>query len=477
MIGIILGLFVVVLPVTAFAAPEKEPGTAERGVDAVLLMDSSGSMKKTDPQGRRKPAARLFISLLGNEDRAGIVSFSSYGEILLGLTDAGGKEQKSFVASVEKVNSRGPYTNILDAVKRGHDVLSSSTKKDRVMILMSDGQMDVGSSDQDKALSSELITKLLPEISKSGIKVYTIAFTDQSDQPFLEEIARKTGGAFRVARTDADLHLVFASVFEKIKTPDLIPLRGGSFSIDKNIQEVTLLITRKSPSTAVIITDPQSRRLTSKKPGPDVQWFGSGVFDMVTVKRPLPGIWGVRFNSDEGNKVFVITDLRLRSSFNVDFVPEGRKLMLDAWIEKEGKPLDNRVILEHIRFSASMKSPGSEPVPLKLTPASGEGAKPGVYQAEFTADRPGDYAINLLAEAETFRREKDFIFKVIKQAQPVPAAPVVQAPPRKVEPRDPPVQWSSVLLTFAAINGAIFLLIAGAYCGRKYLHRTRGTPR
>jgi uncharacterized protein (DUF58 family) len=51
--------------------------SADNGnIDVVLVMDSSGSMKKTDPQSLRIPAAKLFISLLKDGDRASVISFS-----------------------------------------------------------------------------------------------------------------------------------------------------------------------------------------------------------------------------------------------------------------------------------------------------------------------------------------------------------------------------------------------------------------
>jgi hypothetical protein len=37
-------------------------------MDVVLVMDSSGSMKKTDPLSLRIPAAKLFVSLLDKDD-------------------------------------------------------------------------------------------------------------------------------------------------------------------------------------------------------------------------------------------------------------------------------------------------------------------------------------------------------------------------------------------------------------------------
>jgi len=62
------------------------------GIDVILVMDSSGSMKKTDPMTLRIPAARLFLSLLGKHDRAGVVSFSDKGYPLMQLMKIDGND-------------------------------------------------------------------------------------------------------------------------------------------------------------------------------------------------------------------------------------------------------------------------------------------------------------------------------------------------------------------------------------------------
>ncbi|MDH5765097.1 MAG: VWA domain-containing protein, partial [Gammaproteobacteria bacterium] len=48
--------------------------TAGNALDSVIAMDSSGSMKKTDPEELRKPAAKLFINLLNDDDQLSVIS-------------------------------------------------------------------------------------------------------------------------------------------------------------------------------------------------------------------------------------------------------------------------------------------------------------------------------------------------------------------------------------------------------------------
>jgi len=128
------------------------------GVDAVLLIDSSGSMAKNDPDKLRVPAAKMFMSLLGTEDRIGLISFSDNGYPVLHLTAPGPKTSARILSSADRVSSKGVYTNLHAALDKGLAMLEKEGKKGQepMLVLMSDGKMDVGDTDEDWALTKKL---------------------------------------------------------------------------------------------------------------------------------------------------------------------------------------------------------------------------------------------------------------------------------------------------------------------------------
>ena len=156
---------------------------AAGGVDAVLVMDSSGSMAKNDPRKLRVPAARMFMSLLGGEDRIGLISFSDNGYPVLHLTTPATDTNARILASADKVSSKGVYTNLYAALSKGIEMLEREGKdgQEKMLVLMSDGRMDVGNSDEDWTLTQKLQGELLQAARDKGIKLYTIAFTESSD--------------------------------------------------------------------------------------------------------------------------------------------------------------------------------------------------------------------------------------------------------------------------------------------------------
>ena len=464
----------ILLPALAATAdPAIAPGS---GCDIVILMDSSGSMKHTDPKNYRKDAAKLFVSLLGADDRVGIMSFGDNARLLSPLARNSPKNRKKLFRAIDRISSREFSTNITDAVRKGFQQLTVSHNTNKIMILMSDGRLALGSPEKDVAAFAEL-TRILPEVAKAGVKLYTVAFTDESDHPLLENMARVTGGFFRYARMDWDVHVMFTSIFEKIKSPDSVPFEGEAFSLDKDIQEATVLVTKKA-GTAIALMDPAARKHAAAHHAKNMQWYQSNIFDMITVRKPAAGAWRVKLSANEGNKVFVVTNLNLKSSFAGSFVPRGKSLAIDAWLEKEGGMITEQDLLHSTTFSAELVEPGKPPRKLDLAPGSSAGA----YAASLVPEAAGEYTVTIVASGKTFKREKIFQFKTEEPTapvEPVPARaelktlPSVSATPAH---EDETVSWTSILIKFIMINAA-FLAVAAAVYGGAVFYRKRTAHR
>jgi Mg-chelatase subunit ChlD len=436
------------------------PEKSNEGYDIVILMDCSGSMKKTDPQNYRKPAARLFISLLGEYDRIGIIGFGDSAKVLAHLTENTKKNREGLFGAINKITSKEFSTNITDAVKKGFEELKASNRKNRILILMSDGKLALGSKEKDEAAFKEL-SGFLPEIAKSGIRLYSIAFTEMSDIKLLEEMAKTTGGFFRLAKADKDLHVIFSSIFEKIKSPDTIPLEDDTFNIDKDIDEAILLIS-KQPGTSTTLIDPTKGKHTPAKYGKNIQWYETKAFDMITIKKPATGKWKVKLSTKEGNKVFVITNLNLKSSFDKGFVNKGDKVTIDAWLEKEGGAISEKEVLEHISFSATVSSPDGQTTKIDLAQSNGK------YIGEFIVNIVGEYSVKIAADSKTFKREKVLQFKA------------VEPPPQKVEKKalvkkdeTKKADWNSVIIKFGIINLSLLVVVGIVLLARKIIIKSK----
>jgi hypothetical protein len=381
-----------------------------RGMDVVLVIDSSGSMQKTDPLSLRVPAAKLFISLLEKGDRAGIVSFSDKGYPLSDPVPVDSQENKDkLFSAADRISSDGLYTNLYEAFNSGYVSLSLDKERDRekIMILMSDGMMDVGNIDQDKILIDTLENSLTESIRKDNIKVYTIAFTDRSDRELLEKISKRTGGFFNTARTDKDFHGVFTSIFESLKSPEMVPMSENGFVIDSSIEELTIVATKSDPDTEIQIISPDGDSYSSNQKYSGIGWFESENFDMITILRPLEGRWEILFSTGESNKAYVITNLKLQSDFDQMYAIFGEHMDIRMWLERDGEKITEDQVLDKIKVYIELTGPDGNTANLQAF-HKGE----GIFLRTIAPFTPGNHKMKLVAEGMTFERAKSFSFNV-----------------------------------------------------------------
>ncbi len=392
-------------------------------IDVVLLIDTSGSMKKTDPLSLRIPAAKMFISLLESSDRAGIVGFSDVGYPLsnLILLDSD-RNRTELLETTAKISSSGLYTNLYDALDKGLSLLISHNeeKRTQIIILMSDGKMDVGDPDRDDTLVHDLKNNLLVQLRERDIRIYTIAFTDFSDKQLLKEIAEDTGGVFYLAPTHDDFHLIFTSIFENLKIPDMLPIDENSFYVDTSIEEVTVIATKDSPETHVSLQSPDGKKSHDHEKGDNISWFVSHSFDMITLKEPAPGRWKILFSKGKNNRAYIVTNLSLTTNMDNTSHPTGQELNINAWFEKDGTTLIEEEVLKKIHIYAEGSLPGGKIEKFVLYDG-GENTDrekgDGVFSNRFMPKSHGKHSLRIIAKGATFHREKVYSLTVTDPEQ------------------------------------------------------------
>jgi len=436
------------LALLAFTQPTRAQATSG-GVDAVLVMDSSGSMAKNDPKKLRVPAAKMFMSLLDENDRIGLVSFSDNGYPVLHLSAPGPKNNARILASADKVSSKGVYTNLHAAITKGVEMLDKEAQdgQEKMLVLMSDGRMDVGNTDEDWALTQKIQGELLQDIKDKGIKVYTIAFTEASDVDLLKEVAMESGALFKLARSDKDLHEVFSAIFESAKNPDMLPVEGGEFVVDASIEEVTIVASKEREDVRIYLQSPDEKKLSADDVGDSLKWFMSSHFDMITVRNPTPGTWKLLFSAGK-NRAYIVTNMALMHNPQQPNLSVGEDMVLESWLEQDSKLLDKEAVLTNTRFVMKIEAPDGAKADFELydTGQYGDGkVADGVYSNTLSYENPGSYKIDIIAESETFKRQKTVHFEVapppatLDAPAPVAEEPVVETPPEP-EPAPAPAE-------------------------------------
>ncbi|MDH5518561.1 MAG: VWA domain-containing protein [Gammaproteobacteria bacterium] len=469
------------ITIAGHAAAEKKT------IDAVVIIDSSGSMKQSDPKSMRKPAAKLFISLLGENDRVSIMSFSDNGYPITYLNTLDNDENiQRTLKATDKVSTKGIYTNIHAAVERGYKILSENkSEHDQVIILLSDGKMDIGNPAKSNELSRRLLEETIPKLNKSGIKVYSIAFTEESDRDLLTTLAERTEGFCKVATNDKDLHLAFTSIFEQSKQPDMLPLTENKFLADKSIREITIVANKASADSKIFLEDPKQTRFDATVTDKNIKWFISDTFDMITIKKPLEGEWKILF-SDNNNKAYIVADMKMQSKFDFEEVNNISKLQAQAWLEKEDKIVTEAAILDSIQASIELSAPSEQTKTIPMGLAINDEKLSGVFLANNKPEERGTYFATITLKSQTFERQKTFSFTSMgipevktepvaeemteeKEAEPEKPAPSetnkepqpqVPAPEADTEEDD---DFIFSMLIFMAANVVIIMIGLGIY--------------
>ncbi len=442
----------------------------KRPLDAVIAMDSSGSMKKTDPKELRKPAAKLFINLLGNQDQLSVMSFSSQAWPITFLTPLDGdKNINKSLRATNKVSSKGIYTNIYAAIKRGINLLkeSETAGRDPIIVLMSDGQMDVGDTVKSIELRQKIFDELVPLLKQHHIKIYSIAFTQNSDQSLLQEIADATDGRYALAESDDVLHKVFAKIFEQSKEPNMLPLTENEFTVDSSIREITIIANKENEKSQIFLQDPDGQRLNSTFKSKTVKWFVSNSFDMITLTNPKEGQWKI-LQSDNENKAYIVADIKLRTEFAYDTTSEEPPLIIKTWLLKDDKILDADEVISKMNLQLEIEHPSGK---IETQPFD-EITHDGIFVTEYTPTENGIYGASVIAKSKTFERQQVFSFRAtIAQKIPEPVKPVVtetetkaESPPTpEPEPKDDLMQALKIFLVGNILLLCIAILVFIAF--------------
>ena len=412
------------------------------GVDAVLVIDSSGSMKTTDPRRLRVPAAKMFISLLSANDRIGLISFSDDGYPIAHLTQADKQHQAELLASVEKVSAKGAYTNLYAALAKGYEMLKreGDSKRRRMLVLMSDGKMDTGDFDQDKALIEKIRSEMIATLKQEGIEVYTIAFTEASDMPLMEQISEQTAALSRMASNDRELHQVFSQIFESAKQPDMLPMEDGGFMVDTAIEEVTVVASKASPDVEINLLMPDGRKIVAANAGAAVRWFKSEQFDMITVEKPPAGQWKLVYSDNRGDRAYVVTKLGVDATIGEAPIYVDAEQTAEAWLHDNGEVITKPEILGQTTFTVEIMQPEGQVAETPLADAGMTGdraSSDGVYSNLLAFAQPGQHQIRVIAKNPNFQREKSLIITVATPTVDTTQAPIPE-PMSAVEPTPEP---------------------------------------
>lgn len=342
-----------ILFVALLAIPAGMLCAAEPVSDIRVLIDVSGSMKQNDPKNLRIPALKLLTGLLESGSQAGVWTFGQYVNLQVPLGSVDDAWRKKAEQGAKKLHSRGLFTNIEEAIRQAaFDWNEPDATADRHLILLTDGMVDVSKvAEESEASRARILDELLPKLRQAGAKVHTIALSENADRGLLERLSLGTDGRFELVETSDELNRVFLRMFESASQRDTLPLEDNGFSVDKSVQELTLLVFRSEDSEPTRVVDPRGVEFGFGETPDNVRWHHETGYDLITVEQPAAGHWKVLAKLDEDNRVLVVTNLRLKVSDLPTHINLGEEFDLQARLLQDGEVIQKKKFLDLVTIT------------------------------------------------------------------------------------------------------------------------------
>ena len=177
--------------------------------DIALVLDTSGSMEGDPLDEVKRATVRFGETVLGSTARVGLISFSSYADVIESLTN---DSSRISIASGEFTGSG--ETNLGDGMVKAKEMLTDSSADRKIIVLMTDGEPNIG-------MSEEELISYTDQLKENGYYVYTLGFFSSLEpgdrsgpQQLLEKIASE--GCHYEVTDAADLKFFFGDIADQI---------------------------------------------------------------------------------------------------------------------------------------------------------------------------------------------------------------------------------------------------------------------
>lgn len=292
-----------------------------------LVVDTSGSMRTTDPQKLRETAAQIFIDLLSPGDQLSIITFNTEAEVMLPLQEVKSNEDKAqFKRLLEPKMVTNGDTNYLEALNEAANQLDSITTGNvrKVILFLTDGKPEPDSrKSRNLKFMNTYMESLWAGVSDLALKrypVYCVGFSNNIDSAVLERISRETQGTVKTSENPAELAVSFFDILSRLKnrtntlnqTLELIDSESIEFDIDKYSSQFTMVLTNSSGSPLDLVVTPPPG-VSADQP---VSVSKADTYQILTIN-PTPekiaGLWRVDLSGNGTIQLFANKDWYLKT--------------------------------------------------------------------------------------------------------------------------------------------------------------------
>lgn len=447
-------------------------------IDAVLVLDVSHSMSKSDPGKIGNEAMKMFIDMLSTQgDQVGIVAYTDKiqrEKALLEIKSAADKENlKRFIDDL----NRGSYTDISVGVKEAVQILEDGADPghEPMIIVLADGNNDFDDKlGRTQAESDKDMEQALKEANDRGLPIYTIGLNADGklNKEALAKLSDQTGGKSFSTDSADDLPQILSEIFASHLDLNVVPAdsftANGSYQNVKiavpnaNVLEANISIMSEKP-VEVKLLDPSGKEVTI--PSDDVLLSKSKSYSLMKLLKPTEGDWTLQVKGVSQDKIDINLIFNYDLSLAIDPLAstsysKGDKVNINSYLMSGGQKLKDSEQYRNMNAVMHVKDLDTGKTEEVKMENAGDHFK-GTYKV---ADKH-DYEIIVKAEEKSFFRETEAITISAKAGGAGTTTPTQPAEEKKPFPIVPVV---------AGVLGLVAILAAAYYVQRMLMQANRG---
>ena len=194
--------------------------TSDAQLDAVLVIDASGSMKETDPNKLGLEGVKLFVDMLGlTDNQVGVVTYGSDVSQTYPMSLVKNQSDKENIKNfVDGITRDLEYTDITSGLKEAVKMLNqrNASGNSPLIVVFTDGNNAIGGvanrtpADIDKDLAA-----IISQAQSNGYPIYTIGLNDNGklNEAYLEKISVDTKAKAFATKDPAELPDILTEIF------------------------------------------------------------------------------------------------------------------------------------------------------------------------------------------------------------------------------------------------------------------------
>ena len=388
-------------------------------LDAVLVIDASGSMQQTDPKMLGLEGVKLFVDMLSSSgNQVGIVTYGSEVDQTYPMTEIKTQDDREKMKDfVNGITRELEYTDITAGLGKAVNMLehrNTTIGGSPIIIVFTDGNNAVGGvkNRTDADIARDLNNQITSS-KANGYPIYTIGLNDNGklNEAYLKDISTQTGGLAFATKDPDELPNILTQIFaaySNLKVQSMPTLVGtGDFEEvivnipNDNVLEANIATTSQQ-TVEFKMKDPSGNDVAI--PSSQVSYHEANTYHLLKIRKPMAGDWKLYVKGVTGDRI----NIDLVYNYDIDVVLDplttmdyNKNDMLDikAYLALQGTPIDDDALYQNAKAVLVLTDEKGNQEAFDLATNGHQ------FEGSCQLKKEGKYQVSVLVEESSFKRE------------------------------------------------------------------------